>query len=171
MSLIIGNIVALAASIAMAISGILKKKNQILIAQSIQIGLFVISNLVLGGYVGAVVNFINFIRNILCYKDKLGIREMIIITILLIALSIYFNNLGIIGMLPLVGSILYLWFMNIKDVAKFKILIIFITILWLIYDMFIKSYTSSVFDFITIVASIISLYAIQKKLLISNFFS
>ena len=68
MTLIIGNIVALMASVAMAISGILKDKKHILIVQAIQIGLFIVSNLVLGGYVGAIVNAISLVRNIICYK-------------------------------------------------------------------------------------------------------
>lgn len=163
MTLIIGNIVALLASIAMTISGILKDKKQILIVQAIQIGLFVISNLVLGGYVGAIVNAISLIRNIICYKDKLGIKEIIIITILSVGLSLCFNNLGIVGLLPLIASTLYLWFMNIKDIKKFKVLMIFITILWLIYDICIKSYTSALFDFMTVIANIVSLYSIIKK--------
>lgn len=162
MTLIIGNIVALMASVAMAISGILKDKKQILIVQAIQIGLFIVSNLVLGGYVGAIVNAISLVRNIICYKDKLDIKGIIIITVLSVVLSLYFNNLGIVGLLPLIASTLYLWFMNVKDISKFKILMIFITTLWLIYDICIKSYTSAVFDFITIIANIVSLYSIKK---------
>lgn len=163
MTLIIGNIVALMASVAMAISGILKDKKQILIVQAIQIGLFIVSNLVLGGYVGAIVNAISLVRNIICYKDKLDIKGIIIITVLSVVLSLYFNNLGIVGLLPLIASTLYLWFMNVKDISKFKILMIFITTLWLIYDICIKSYTSAVFDFITIIANIVSLYSIKKS--------
>ena len=93
----------------------------------------------------------------------MGIKEIIIITILSVGLSLCFNNLGIVGLLPLVASTLYLWFMNIKDIKKFKVLMIFITILWLIYDICIKSYTSALFDFMTIIANIISLYSISKK--------
>lgn len=163
MTLIIGNIVALMASVAMAISGILKDKKHILIVQAIQIGLFIVSNLVLGGYVGAIVNAISLVRNIICYKDKLDIKGIIIITVLSVVLSLYFNNLGIVGLLPLIASTLYLWFMNVKDISKFKILMIFITTLWLIYDICIKSYTSAVFDFITIIANIVSLYSIKKS--------
>lgn len=162
MTLIIGNVVALMASIAMIITGILKDKKQILIVQAIQIGLFVISNLVLGGYVGAIINAISLIRNIICYKDKLDIKSIIIITVLSTVLSLCFNNLGVIGLLPLIASILYLWFMNIKDIKKFKLLMIFIASLWLVYDASIKSYTAAAFDFMTIIANIISLYSIKK---------
>jgi len=163
MNLIIGNIVALLASIAMTLSGLFKNKKQIILMQSIQIGLFIISNLVLGGYVGAIVNFISLIRNIICYKDKLDIKGIVIITVLSVVLSLYFNNLGIVGLLPLVASTVYLWFMNIKEVTKFKVMIILTTILWLIYDICIKSYTSAVFDAATIIANSVTFYMLSRR--------
>ena len=158
---VIGNIIALAASILMVYVGIIKTKKKIIYVQSIQIGLFVVSNLVLGGITGAIINFLSFIRNILCYKDKLGLKEKIILTFLSITLSLLLNNLGIIGLLPLVSTVTYLWLMNIKDVVKFKYLICFTMVLWLIYDFGIKSYTSSVFDLFTIISNIVSI--IQLK--------
>lgn len=162
MSLIIGNIVALIASILMVYSGIIKQKKKILYVQSIQIGLFVISNLILNGIPGVIINAISFVKNILCYKNKLYFKEKIIITILATSLTLYFNNLGLIGLLPLASIIIYLWFMTTKDIIKFKLLIILTTILWIIYDFSIQSYTSSVFDILTILTNIISIIRIKK---------
>ena len=163
MNLIIGNVVALLASIAMTLSGLFKNKKQIIFMQIIQVALAVISNLVLGGYVGAIVNFINLIRNIICYKDKLDIKGIIIITILSSGLSLYFNNLGIVGLFPLVASTVYLWFMNIKEVTKFKVMIILTTILWLIYDIFIRSYTAALFDAATIITNFFTVYILLRR--------
>ena len=69
--IVIGNIIALMASIAMVYAGILKDKKRILSAQTVQCGLFILSNIILGGIPGAIVNFLSCIRNILCYKGKL----------------------------------------------------------------------------------------------------
>lgn len=161
MVIIIGNIIALAASILMVYSGIIKEKKKVLYVQSIHIGLSVASNIVLGGISGAIINAISFFRNILCYKDKLDLKWKIIITVLSIGLTVYFNNLGIIGLLPLISTVVYLWLMTVKDDTKFKILIIFMMVLWGIYDFTIKSYTSCVFDMFTIVSSIIGIYRIR----------
>ncbi len=161
--IIIGNIVALIASLLMVYSGVIKQKKKILYVQTVQIGLSVISNIILGGIVGAIINALSCVRNILCYKDKLGIKEKIIITILALTLSISFNNIGIIGILPLISTIVYLWLMNIENVIKFKILIIFTMILWFVYDIYIKSYSSAVFDFMNIIANIYSIFKIRKK--------
>lgn len=159
--IIIGNIIALIASLLMVYSGVIKQRKKILYIQTVQIGMSVISNIILGGITGAIINALSCVRNILCYKNKLNLKEKIIITVLAIIFSIVFNNLGFIGILPLISTIVYLWLMNIEDVIKFKILIIFTMLLWCVYDFYIKSYSSAVFDFMNIVANIVSI--IQLK--------
>ena len=163
MEIIIGNVIALVASLIMVGTGLIKNKKKIIYFQSIEIGLYVISNFILGGYPGAIINIISFIRNVLCYKDKLGTKEKGIIGLISIILTVLFNNLGIIGYLPLLASLIYLYLMNIKGIIKFKILTIVIMIMWLIYDFTIKSYTSSVFDALTVLTSIIAIYQITRK--------
>ena len=71
-NIVIANIVALIASLLMVYTGIIKRKNIIVLVQTIQIGLSVLSNILLGGITGAIINAISCVRNILCYKDKLG---------------------------------------------------------------------------------------------------
>lgn len=161
--LVIGNIIALIASLLMVYTGFIKKKDRILYVQTIQILLFVISSTILGGITGAIINALSCIRNILAYKDKLGIKAKLIIILLSIVLSLKFNNLGIIGLLPVVSSVLYIWLMNTKDIVKFKLLIIVTMIIWLIYDIYIKSYTSSIFDFATVIANCISIFQLIRS--------
>ncbi len=162
-SIIIGNVIALIASVMMVYSGFLKQKKKILYIQTAQIILSVFSNIVLGGISGAIINALSCVRNILCYKDKLDVRAKIILILLAIILSLIFNNLGFIGLFPLISTVTYILLMNTKNVVKFKWLIIFTMLMWLIYDLFIKSYTSAIFDFMNIVANIISIIQILSK--------
>ena len=127
------------------------------------------SNIILGGITGAIINALSMIRNILCYKNKLGLKEKIIITILAIILTFKFNNLGYIGLLPLISTVSYIWLMNIKDVRKFKLLIIFTMLMWLIYDVVIKSYTSAIFDFMNIIANMLTLLQIKLVKKVKNY--
>ena len=162
-TILIANAIALIASLLMVYTGYIKKKEKILFFQTIQIGLSVISNLILGGITGAIINALGLIRNILCYKEKLNKIAQIILIILSILLGVYFNNLALIGLLPIVSNVVYILFMNIKDVTKFKYLIIFTMTMWLIYDIYIMSYTSAVFDLGNIIANIISIIQIKKS--------
>lgn len=162
-NLFVGNIIAFLASLIMVYTGILKDKKKIIYFQGVQIGLFVISNFVLGGVSGIIINVMNLIRNILCYKDRFFVKEKIFIIFITVILTLKFNNLGLIGLLPLIGSVIYTMFMNIKDVKKFKFLMIFTMVMWLIYDLSIKSYSSFLFDGLTILTNLISLFTVKNK--------
>lgn len=163
MLVIIGNIVGLLASIVMAYSGIFKNKKTMLFIQCIEKVLLVISNILLNGISGAIVNTISFVRNLLCYKDKLNLVLKIILTLISIPVTIYFNNRGLIGLLPLIAGISFIWFMTVKDVKKFKLLIIVTTVLWSIYNFYIQSYVTFVFEVLTIITNIISIIMLGKK--------
>lgn len=119
--------------------------------------------MILGGIVGAIINVLSCIRNILCYQDRLELKEKLVITVLATFLSIKFNNLGLIGLLPLISTITYLWSMNTKNLIKFKGLIIFTMILWFIYDLTIKSYSSAVFDLMTAITNTYTIIKLSKK--------
>lgn len=160
--LIIGNMIALIASLIMVYSGMQKEKKKILYFQTVQIGFLVISNLVLGGISGAIINVISLIRNILCYKDKLKIKEKIVISLLATLLMFKFNNSGFLGLLLLISTIAYIWLMDIKNVIKFKVLIASTMIIWFIYDIVIMSYVSAIFDAMTIIVNLITIFKIKK---------
>ena len=162
MQIILGNIIALIASIIMVYSGYLKQKKKILYVQTIQIGLSVLSNIVLGGITGVIINVISCVRNILCYKEKLNNTSKFILIILATILSLCFNNLGTIGLLPLISTITYILLINIKNIIKFKYLTIFTMILWFFYDLYIKSYAFALFDAMCIITNISSIIQIKK---------
>ncbi|MBE6151317.1 MAG: YgjV family protein [Firmicutes bacterium] len=163
MNIIIANIVALIASIIMVSIGLIKKKKRIIYYQTIQIGLFVVSNILLGASTGIIINSISCVRNILCYKNKLDKKNKIIIIILSVVTSLLFNNKGIIGLLPLISSVVYIIYMNIKDVVKFKYILIFTLLLWFVYDFYIMSYTSALFDLISAISAGIGIYQVKNK--------
>lgn len=161
--IVIGNIIALIASLLMLYSGYIKKKQKILFVQTIQIGLSVLSNVVLGGISGAIINALSLLRNVLCYKEKLNKVWKLILIILSTILTLKFNNLGIIGLLPVVSMVVYTILIDLKNVIKFKYLILFTMTMWLIYDIYIMSYTAAIFDLGTIIANIIAIIQIKRN--------
>lgn len=160
---IIGNIIAFIASILMIIVSYIKNKKNIIKLQTIQMSLFVLSNFILGGITGAIINTTNVIRNILCYNEKLTTKMIIILNIIMIILSLLFNNLSIIGWLPVIASIIYTCFVNTKNVIHLKLLIIMTTIAWAIYDITIKSYASVIFNVFSFITCVFSIFQIKFK--------
>ena len=121
----------------------------------------VISNLVLGSFSGMISNLIGCMRNILCYKNKLGLKEKVIICIVLIVFTVYFNNLGFIGYLPLLSTVLYTMFIDIKNITAFKWLIVVTLLMWVVHDLYIKSYVYVLFDLGAIITNLISIIEIK----------
>lgn len=159
-NVLLGNIIAFIAALLMVYTGILIEKNKIIILQIFQMLLLVVSNFILGSLPGAINNLIGCFRNYLCHKNKLNGFSKIMLVILIVSLCLYFNTLGVIVLLPITATILYTLFMDSKDVVKFKLLIIVTMVMWLIHDVFVKSYVMVVMDVLTIITTSISLYKI-----------
>ena len=160
---ILGNAVSLVASLFMVYSGLLKKKSQILLCQCIEFILFVITNIILGGIPGAIINFICMIGVILGYNKKLNIVTKTVLALLAAILIIKFNNMGLLGYLPLIAMVLYLWVIDIKDVFIFKTFLLIVMLLWVTYDFSIESYVSLLFNVFTIITTIIAMIQLKKK--------
>lgn len=79
MTIWFANGIFLIGSFLMVYAGILKNKKAVLLVQTIQIILFIIGNLLLGGITGAISNALGALRNILCYFDKLRFWIMTLI--------------------------------------------------------------------------------------------
>lgn len=162
-NIIIGNLISFVAASLMIYSGILKKKEEIIYVQSVEKALLVMSNIILNGITGAITNAIGFVRNLLCYKGKLKTKEKIIIIVATLVFSLKYNNLGNVGLLPMFGIIIYTLFMDTKNIIKFKVLSISTTIMWLIYNAYIISYTSVIIQIFQIVANSIAILRIIKE--------
>lgn len=162
-ALLIGNVIAFIGSVLMVVASYAKNKKNIILIQAAQISLLVVSNVILGGITGAIINAASVIRNILCYKSKLTKFNIILISAVVTILSLAFNNLSLIGLLPLISTLIYTAFMNTKSTIKLKFLILLNTVCWGIYDLAIRSYTSAIFEFIGIFVSIISIYQLLRN--------
>lgn len=172
--IIIGNIIGLLGSLFMVWGGYLKNKTHAIIAQTMQLLFLSISNLILGSLSGFINNLINCIRNVFSVKNKLTIPIKLIIIILSIVLTLKYNNLGLIGYLPLINNIIFIIFMNTKSDLNFKFLTIFYMSLWLIHNLYIKAFTTSFFNCVTIITCLIAIHKIvstktnENKIIVVN---
>lgn len=160
--LLLANIIALIGSLFMVVASYVKSDKLCIMLQSVQIFMFVISNILLKGITGVIINALSLVRNILTYKRKLTKLLKYSLLTLIVILSIIFNNLGIIGYLPLIGTVVFTIFIDNKDNFKFRLSLTFSVFMWLIYDVYIMSYSSAVFDFFSFVGGIVTLIRSSK---------
>ena len=161
--ILIGNALAFIGAILMVAIGFLKKRNQILITQSIQFSIMGAANIILGGITGGLANFVSIVRNIICIKFEFKIYLKIIFTGLLVFLCLLTNNSGWLGILPLLSAVIYTWFLDVKNETQLKIILITTQIFWVVYDISIHNYVSFAFDIFTIISNIIGIFMIKKS--------
>jgi hypothetical protein len=176
--LIIANVLSLIGNALFTLSSILRNKKKILLCQSSNYVLAVISEFMTKAYSCMVQEAMSFIRNIilLFVKSKNKIAKLIItlvcVTIAVVAgilINIFVSDNVWYGYLPVCGTIVYstaviLAFMiNCHEITSefiIKIGLLINSFIWTSYGFFVKLYPIMIFNIITIILCIISIIRI-----------
>ena len=106
-SIVVGNACSLLAMVTDSISSTRKTAKGVLLVQSLSQLIYCTSTIVLKGYSGAVQNAVSIVRNFVAIK-KIESKFLEWFLVLLgVVLGICFNNLGLIGYLPVVANLQY----------------------------------------------------------------
>lgn len=105
--LIIGNVCSLLAMVTDSVSSTRKTAKGVLLVQSLSQLIYFIGTVVLKGYSGAVQNAVSILRNFVAIRD---IRNKYVEWALVglgVVLGLAFNNLGFMGLLPVIANFQY----------------------------------------------------------------
>ena len=139
--LIIGNLFSLLAAICVAVSVIRKNKNELILWQLWSIILSTFSCLALGAYAATITCITDMIRNALAYKNRLTSQLTAFLVLLCIVISLWINNLGIIGILAIVASASYTIFMYTTiNEQQMRWALVLNQTLWFIHDLYIQAF-------------------------------
>ena len=160
--LLLGNAIALAGCVLMVAIGFLKKKEQILGVQCVQFALMGAGNLVLGAMAGVISNGVSIARNLVLMKTEN--KTWIKVTFILVqaVLTLFFSSRELIEWLPVIAVVVYTWFLDIKNPVAFKLMIIGLQVLWVVYDFYYQNYVAFTFDLFTIASTTIGIFMIRK---------
>ena len=106
-SVIVGNVCSLLGMVADSFSSTRKSAKEVLWVQSLGQLIYCIGTIVLKGYSGAVQNAVSILRNFVAIKKINNKTVEWCLVLLGVALGIAFNNLGLIGYLPVVANLQY----------------------------------------------------------------
>ena len=106
-SVILGNVCSLLAMITDSISSTRKTAKGVLLVQCVSQMIYFVGTILLKGYSGAVQNAVSIIRNLVAIRKINSAVVEWTLVILGVALGIGFNNLGLIGYLPVVANLQY----------------------------------------------------------------
>lgn len=106
-NLIIGNICSILAMATDSISSTRKTTKGVLLVQSLSQLIYFIGTVVLKGYSGAVQNAVSILRNFVAIRDIHNKYVEWILAGLGVVLGLAFNNLGFMGLLPVIANFQY----------------------------------------------------------------
>ena len=164
MDIIIGNIFSLIFAILFAISVIYEEKKNVVKWQLWDLFFGILSDIVLSSYAAVTTNVIEFLNDLLCYKDKLTLKKTVIICCLFVGIGLYTNNRGFMGLLPVIAETSFAIVMyTSKNAQQLRYGIIFNLPLWVIHDLYIQSYPAAIAEFTLTVWTIIQIFRHRKK--------
>ena len=163
MAIVIANIIDFLAALIQVASGSIKEKTKILIVQIVQLLMQAVSMLLLGGVTGAISNVLSCYRNYLCHKEKLTAFWKATLIAASIAMTIFFNEQGLLGIIPAAVCTVYILLMDVKDPIKFKLLVTLSFIPWIFYHFMIKAYVGAFFDVATVITNTVALYQMMAE--------
>jgi len=177
-ALIIANILSFLGNTTFTLSSIFKKKNWILLLQSIAHILSSIAEIINKAYSGLVQEIASLLRDlVLVFVNKDNKLLKIIITLLFVVigsvigtvLNFKLNQNNWYDYLPILATISYTIFLIISEYSKkyqevfIKVGLIFNSIGWIIYTLFYKLYPPTIFNSITIISSLVTIVLFFKK--------
>ena len=139
-----------------------KNKKQILILQTLSFIFKGFHYFLLGGMSGFLTSIISAFRNLIFYKLKNG--KIISLAFILIYLIIgYFTCQNIFSLIPVIANIFYTAIINKNQESYLRFGLIITSILWLIYNFYLSSYSGIIIQIINLLSNVLALLKLDKK--------
>lgn len=162
-TIIIGNLLALAAALLAILSGMVKSRKKSVLLQFLHEFCCASGDLVLGGYSGAIVDGVDAVRDVLSYRNKLSQNLKFVLIFIASALIFYFNDMGWLGLLPLIATVFYTLTINIQDPVKYKLCLMVTWVLSLIYNLAISSFVGALVQAFALAGGLFSLFRLRRS--------
>lgn len=140
--LIIGNTCSLLAMGTDALSASRKTAKGVLWVQNISQAIYFTGTIVLKGYSGAVQNVMSILRNLLAISGKSSKVLEWGLTVLGVVLGIVFNNIGVMGYLPIIANLQYtlVVFRFKKNERAIKVSFMIAALMFSLFSLAIRNY-------------------------------
>ena len=162
-AVVIGNLCSLCAMITDSISSTRKTAKGVLMVQNVSQVFYFIGSIVLKGYSSAVQNAVSFLRNILAIAGVKSKWVQWLMVVLGVGLGVYFNNLGLVGWLPIIANFIYTVsvFRFSDNETALKISFVICVGMFCVFNAFILNFVGVASNFFVLVTALISL--LKKK--------
>ena len=156
-TILLGNLFSIAGSVCDFVSTSRKKANEILIVQCVTQVFFGLSYFVLKGYAAIAQNIVGILRNVFALKKTENKFIETVLTILPIPMGLLMNNMGFLGLLPIVANVEYAYmvFRFKNNVKMIKIAYLINTVIYFFFNYAVKNYFMMVSNVVLVISTII----------------
>ena len=163
-ALILGNIFSFLYAVCIAISVIKKNKKDLIMWQVLDITFNMLSNVVLHAYAALASNSVGLVRNFLAYKGKLSRNVTYTLFVVTIVIGVWNNNLGFIGLLPVIASSSYTICMyTTKNDQQMRWALVPNLIMWVIHDLYVQAYPAAIVNALLSIWTAIQIYRNRNR--------
>ena len=160
---VIANLISIISCAIMVLTGFIKNKTKILLAQCVQFTLMAISHYLLGGTGGIIACVVSLVRNLVFSKFKTSVVLKLVFIGATIALSLGTVTLNPITWFPIIATVSFTWVIDSEDIIKFKTVMVATLCLWFVYDAYHLNFVSAAFDAFTVGSTLYSMWQIKKE--------
>ena len=160
--IVLGNGIFFVGAVILALSGLIRTKRNILIAQTLQEVFMGVGMLILGGISGFIVDTISIFRNLVCMRWNYTLKWKLIFIAAQVGFYAAFGTEGFYGWLPVVAMGLFTWFLDSENVILLKILLAGMQLMWLVYDISIVNYVGMVVDVVSAVTIVVGMFLVKN---------
>ena len=157
-NLIIGNILSMAGGCFTWAASLARTRKWIYLHQVFQCLLLALASVFFISWSGVTTFILCAVRNLLLSVDRFDRKACFLFVAALLIIGLPANNLGLWGLIPVLASVAYTLggFLAKKEIPM-KLNMALELILWLIYELHIKDFSSTVVDGVTIVLAAVSM--------------
>jgi len=131
----------------------------------------IVANIALLAFAALVISVICLIRNILSYKNRLTKEITAILLVVSVVVGLYANNLGSIGLLPIIASAGYTICIYItKNEQQMRWALAVNMILWFVHNIYVQAYPSAIANILLCGWSLVQIYQNRKINLLRKIF-
>ena len=167
---ILSQIFVLLAYAFLGLTYLIKNKKWILFLSTMSTVSFTVSYVFLSAWTGFAVNIVALVRNLIFYliarfapNSKFWNYFSLIFTFVLIAICSVITYNGVLSLMAVAATIAYTYAIWNKKGNNYKIFGIVSSLMWIIYNAFIRSILGVVFEFIMVICAIVGLIKNRNK--------
>lgn len=148
----------------LALSSFCRNKKQMVMVQMASSGINGVANFLVGSFAAVLVNMMSLMRNFLVVKKKMTAEMIFMICVVSVLIGVAVNQIGVVGLLPMIGGTLYsLTMFFSQSPQSLRLALMINTGLWVVHDFYVGLVPLAIAEAMMMVVNGVNIYRYARK--------